>query len=76
MKVVIDRFEGDFAVCEKDDRTMFNISKDRLPNGAKEGDVLSIIENSIAELSIFQKFQKRKRAADKLMQDIWRDKNQ
>jgi hypothetical protein len=31
MKVTIDRFEGDFAVCEKPDRTMINIKKDKFP---------------------------------------------
>jgi hypothetical protein len=47
MKVTIDRFEGDFAVCEKPDRTMINIKKDRLPAEVKEGDVLIINGNNI-----------------------------
>jgi hypothetical protein len=47
MKVVIDRFEGDYAVCEKEDRTMMNIERHRLPDGAREGDVLVIDQNRI-----------------------------
>jgi len=42
MKVTIDRFEGDFAVCEKADRSMMNIKRNRLPSNAREGDVLLI----------------------------------
>jgi hypothetical protein len=36
MKVTIDRFEGEYAVCEKADRTMINIPREKLPAGAKE----------------------------------------
>ena len=42
MKVVIDRFEGDFVVCEKEDRTILNINKRDVPVDSKEGDVLDI----------------------------------
>jgi hypothetical protein len=42
MKVTIDRFEGDFAVCEKADRTMINNEKNKLPANAKEGDTLIV----------------------------------
>ena len=48
MKVTIDRFEGKFAVCEKEDRTMINIKKDEIPLEAKEGDILIIEGNKIA----------------------------
>lgn len=40
MKVVIDRFEGKYAVCEKTDRTMINVEKSKIPRESKEGDVL------------------------------------
>ena len=39
MKYIIDRFEGDFAVCETDNG-MVNIEKNRLPENVKSGDVL------------------------------------
>lgn len=42
MKVIVDRFEGDYAVCEKEDRTMMNIPKKDIIGVAKEGDVLQI----------------------------------
>jgi hypothetical protein len=48
MKVIIDRFEGEFALCEKPDRTMFNLRRERLPSGVKEGDALIIKGDDIA----------------------------
>ena len=42
MKTSIDRFEGNFAVCESADGTSMTIEKAKLPKGAKAGDVLDI----------------------------------
>ncbi|MCI8622721.1 MAG: DUF3006 domain-containing protein [Provencibacterium sp.] len=36
----IDRFEGEYAVCEGPDGRMRNFARVELPRGAKEGDVL------------------------------------
>ncbi len=36
----IDRFEGDFAVCENEEGEMVNIQRTRLPKSAREGDIL------------------------------------
>lgn len=38
--LIIDRFEGEFAVCEQEDGTMTNIKKDLLPDGLHEGDCI------------------------------------
>lgn len=40
MRIVIDRFEGDFAVCEYPDGRMKNILLVDLPINAREGEVL------------------------------------
>ena len=40
MKGIIDRFEGDYAVVEFEDRKMVDIHKRFLPSGLKEGDVI------------------------------------
>lgn len=40
--LVLDRFEGEFAVVEYDGQT-FNLPKEILPPEAREGDVLNII---------------------------------
>ena len=46
MKLIIDRFEGEYAVCEKKNRRMINIHKIKLPSEAREGDVVKIVGTS------------------------------
>jgi hypothetical protein len=70
MKVTIDRFEGNFAICEKSDRTMISISKDKIPLGAKEGDILSIEGDNIKIDT--GGTAKRKKVVDDLMNDLWK----
>lgn len=65
MKIIIDRFEGDFAVVEMPDKTMYNLPTSLFPN-AKEGSVISI-EIDVAET------RKRRASAEKLMDDVWDD---
>jgi len=48
MKVIIDRFEGDFAVCEQPDGTMIRMLRTILPVWAREGDVLQIDGNDVS----------------------------
>lgn len=38
--MIIDRFEGDYAVCEREDKFFVNIEKKYLPGKCCEGDVL------------------------------------
>lgn len=69
MVVVIDRFEGLLAVCEKEDRTMINIKRILLPRDAKEGDVLNI---DGAEITIdVIGTAKRKEIIEELTKDLW-----
>ncbi|CUH93437.1 DUF3006 domain-containing protein [Herbinix luporum] len=39
-KYIVDRFEGEYAVCEKEDLTLVNILRSKLPAETKEGDCL------------------------------------
>lgn len=69
LKLIVDRFEGNYAVCEKEDGTITNLGKDRLPKGVKEGDVLilegeSIVIDNNATLE-------RKKYIEELMEDMW-----
>lgn len=41
----IDRFEGNFAVCEDDSCACININIDKLPKDAKEGDMIVVYDN-------------------------------
>jgi hypothetical protein len=72
MRVIIDRFEGDFAVCEKEDRKMMNIKRDRLPPDAKEGDAL-IIEGDMITID-HAETTRRKNIVSKLFSGLFEKK--
>lgn len=42
MIAIIDRFKGNYAICEISDKEVVNINKCLIPENAKEGDVLNI----------------------------------
>lgn len=69
MKIVIDRFEGAFAVCENlATGEMMNIDKGMIPKEAKEGTVLNL-ENGMASVdgdTTKERMEKIKRRMDKL----------
>ena len=44
--LIVDRIEGEYAVCESDDGKMQNILLEDLPNGVKEGSVLNLHDGS------------------------------
>ena len=65
MKVIIDRFEGDYAVVEIEVGKCVNIPKILVPN-AKEGDVINIeIDNKETE--------ERKKNIQNLINNIFED---
>ena len=70
MKVVIDRFEGKFAVCEKENREMINIKTSLLPKDAKEGDVLVVKDNKI--IIDVAETNRRKKEIENLTRDLWK----
>lgn len=63
MKVTIDRFEGKFAVCEKENREMIDIERDKLPKEAKEGDIL-IIKGDVITVDRQQTKQRKEEIQD------------
>lgn len=44
-RVVIERFEGIYAICEDDDKGLFAIEVSEMPQGAKEGSVIDITDD-------------------------------
>lgn len=70
MRVIIDRFEGDYVVCEKEDRKMIDIQKVRVPVEAKEGDVLEIGMDQITIDVAATK--KRKQELENLVKNLWK----
>jgi hypothetical protein len=69
VRVIIDRFEGHYAVCEKEDRTMVDIKRSSLPSEVKEGDVLSIVNNIITIDT--NETEKRRTEIENLTKDLW-----
>jgi hypothetical protein len=69
MKLIIDRFEGNYAICEDEDRNMANIHRSKLPATSKEGDVLNmhgdviVVDENETVL--------RKQAIKKMMDNLW-----
>lgn len=71
-KVIIDRFEGDFAVCEDEDRKMINIEKSRLPEDAKEGTVLIIIGDKEDDIKVdYAETEARKSRIKRMMDSLF-----
>lgn len=66
MRVTIDRFEGDFAVVERTDRTMADLPRTLVPNGAREGDVLLIQIDQAATRQQAQRIHKK-------MEGLWEE---
>lgn len=70
MKVIIDRFEGKFAICEKEDRKMIRIEKTKIPSEVQEGDVLNITENNIIVIDKEETMRRKKKIED-LTNELW-----
>ena len=69
IEYVIDRFEGNIAVCEDNSRNFIEIDKARLPEGAREGS--TIIMDNKGGISLVDSSVREKRIADK-MKAVWR----
>jgi hypothetical protein len=68
--LVLDRFEGDWAVIE-DNGTVFNLPKKLLPPGAAEGDVIEIsVEVAAGET------EKRRGRIQRLANDLFENDSQ
>jgi|GEM_PF-47045 len=69
MRYIIDRFEGNYAVCEDENKNMVNIERNKLPLPAKEGDVLSVEGNDIKV--DYDSTEARKQKIKKMMESLW-----
>lgn len=70
-KLVIDRFEGTFAICEDKDQKFYAIEIADIPVGAREGHVLEIKDDG--SLAIDQKETDARREKNKKLQDgLWK----
>ncbi|RBP58207.1 DUF3006 family protein [Alkalibaculum bacchi] len=69
MKYIIDRFEGDYAVVEDENKLMMDIQLEDLPKEVQEGDVLVKIGDSYSvDLG---ETERRKKKIQELVDDLW-----
>ncbi len=66
----IDRFEGVYAYCEDNERKMFAIEKNELPEGAGAGDVIAISDDGTITLDKEETAARKARIA-KQYQKLW-----
>lgn len=72
MNLIIDRFEGTYAVCEKQSNgEMIDIKKGKLPEHAKEGDYL-VVEGKSIKIDT-EKRKEREARISQLMEELWED---
>jgi len=65
---IIDRFEGDWAIIETENRHTFNMPRSSLPLGLKEGDVINI-QVSIDLVATKERTEKSKRMVENLFDE-------
>lgn len=64
MRLIIDRFEGEFAVVELENGDTIDMPKKILPDNALEGDIIYIKVNK-------EKTKSRKENIEKLCKGMW-----
>ena len=69
MRYIIDRIEGELAVCEADDLKQVEFKTSQLPKGAKEGSTLVL--NDAGSLILIEDDERAQRIADK-MKSVWK----
>ena len=64
-QLIIDRFEGKYAICEDKDQKYYAIEAQELPQGAKPGCVLQITDEGDLVLDEEETQRRRQRILDK-----------
>ena len=68
MKLIIDRFEGKYAICEDEDCNMINILKEELPSNVKVGDIIIKVNNDF--VVDYDDTKKRKKYIEELFDSL------
>ena len=66
--LTIDRFEGNYAICEDKEQKFFAIDISELPKNVHEGDVLDVNDNE-GTISINSELTEKKRSKNKKLQN-------
>lgn len=65
-KLIIDRFEGIYAICEEEDKSISKIPKYKLPLDCKEGDCLLLNSDGMYQLDTEDTSDRKKKILDKM----------
>ncbi len=65
-KLIIDRFEGSYAVCEQEDKSIVKIPKYKLPFDCKEGECLILDGDGMYQKDTDTTKNSEKRIRDKM----------
>lgn len=69
MKITVDRIEGEYAICEQENRQMINIPLKDIPFLLKEGDVIEINGNSYKFDA--EETKKKKKKIEDMTKGLW-----
>jgi hypothetical protein len=69
MRLIVERFEENWVVCEKEDKSTIILSRQQMPPEVKEGEVLQIEGDTI--IIDREETEKRKRNMEDLTKDMW-----
>ena len=61
MFLSIDRFDGDYAICQDDNEKLYEIKMSELPENAKPGDVLKLSPDSTLSFDVAETLNRKKR---------------
>ncbi len=68
--LIIDRFEGNYAVCEDECKVMNNIDSKLIQQGAKEGDVIELVQDNYV-INVAET-EKRRKHIEELTENMWK----
>lgn len=67
--LIIDRFEGNYAVCEDENRQMQNVELSLIEGNPKEGDIIEN-NNGLFKINV-EETKKRRKYIEDLTKDMW-----
>lgn len=68
-RLIIDRIEGEYLICEDQNKKMVKIRKEKAPAEAKEGMVIVFQGDKI--IIDYEESKKLKKEIEDLMEDMW-----
>jgi Protein of unknown function (DUF3006). len=65
-KLIVDRFEGKFVICEQEDKTIIKLPRYKLPPGCKEGQCIVLNRDGMYQADFDETKKREKQILDKI----------